>query len=170
MITTHKPINIPEMEASDIATMFQYIGPNHPRMLEWGSGGSTHLFSPFCERFVSIEHYEEWYNFTLTKNLPEHVEYMLVPNNKPRSQDDTPKEDFLDYVNAIDLFSGEKFDVILVDGRARKYCAEKAVDFLAEDGVIIIHDWGRPRYKKYVSKFLEVIHESDTIGILKPKA
>eukprot|EP01084_Bolivina_argentea_P117775 209087_1 len=48
---------------------------------------------------------------------------------------------FNDYINLIDKTGVKRFDVVLIDGRARGECAFKVLDYIDRDSVVIIHDW-----------------------------
>jgi len=158
----------PEMEKEEIEFILSYIKPTPKSFFEWGSGGSTIFFEKFCSRYVSIEHFQDWANL-IQPLVGEKVEYYIIPNNKPRSDNDTPKEDFLDYVNAVDSFKGQIFDFVLVDGRARKFCAERALDIINDNSIVFIHDWSRPRYREYVLDFYDIVEELHGIVALKKK-
>lgn len=158
----------PEMEFNEVLMMHRYIGKDKPTFFEWGSGGSTVNFAPHTSRYVSIEHYDKWYEL-IKPLICDHVEYELIPNNNPRSKRDTPKEDFLDYVNAVDRFQGQKFDLVLVDGRARKYCAERALSLLHQDSYLFIHDWGRERYTNHIMKYYDIVEVIEKLACFKPK-
>ena len=54
--------------------------------------------------------------------------------------------DFSTYVAAIDGVDGA-FDVIVIDGRAREACLQRAVTRLAPDGLIVFDNVDRQRYR-----------------------
>jgi|TARA_Y100000310_G_scaffold267413_1_gene279401 predicted O-methyltransferase YrrM len=135
-------------------------------MLEWGAGGSTQFFSKYVKRYISIEHEEEWYN----KMKDCGAEIHLVKNNSPRTIP-TKVEQFLDYVNYVDVLN-EKYDLVLIDGRARPYCAQKVIPYLKRESIVFIHDfWARPEYHwvlKYYDE-IESIKKGQTIVALRLK-
>mmetsp|Transcript_16866 Transcript_16866/g.54908 ORF Transcript_16866/g.54908 Transcript_16866/m.54908 type:complete len:236 (-) Transcript_16866:156-863(-) len=45
------------------------------------------------------------------------------------------------YVDAIAATKEARFDVVLVDSRCRSECALRALDFVDDKSVVIIHDW-----------------------------
>ena len=47
---------------------------------------------------------------------------------------------YYDYIDAVDQFE-TMFDVVLIDGRARRLCAKKVIPYLKEDSIIFIHDY-----------------------------
>lgn len=147
-------------------------------MLEWGSGGSTLEFSKRVKSYFSIEHNEEWFNdvgVQLAEQGIENVERRLVPPG----EDGFAYEDDLEYYDAIgyELESGllnewqryreyinkpfefrQGFDVILIDGRARRCCAVMATKLLKKDGVLFVHDYfKRPAYAKTISSYYNLV-------------
>lgn len=65
---------------------------------------------------------------------------------------------YVNYINSISTFN-KKFNKVLVDGRARVFCAFKALDYLTEDGIVYIHDFKeRTRYRT-VLDYYDVIEE-----------
>jgi len=65
---------------------------------------------------------------------------------------------YINYINSISTHD-KKFNKILVDGRARVFCAYKALDYLTEDGIVYIHDFKeRVRYKTALD-YYDVIEE-----------
>jgi len=63
------------------------------------------------------------------------------------------------------------FDSVLIDGRARPECAKFIYDFLADDGVIFIHDYfPRPRYACVTDRYIMIdsVHDtSQTLAVFK---
>lgn len=135
-------------------------------MLEWGSGGSTVCFAKLVNKMYSIEHDKKWFDI-VKGNKPENVKYYFVEQNAPRTRP-TKKEEFIDYINFIEKIGVERYDVVFVDGRARKFCALKALDYVDKNSKIIIHDWERPIYKEVLSDY-EIIDEIHRVGVLRKK-
>jgi CTP:molybdopterin cytidylyltransferase MocA len=54
--------------------------------------------------------------------------------------------DLDDYV-ALPAKTGRRFNLILVDGRKRRRCLLEAIELLAPDGVVLLHDAWRPYYR-----------------------
>lgn len=135
-------------------------------VLEWGSGGSTIYFSKFCRRYFSIEHDKAWYD-KIDKIKPENVQYFYVKNNLPRSRP-TKKEEFMDYINFVDKIGMSRYDLVLIDGRARVFCAEKALDYVDDESLVFIHDWERKQYHS-VLDFYNVYETKDRVAALIKK-
>lgn len=87
------------------------------------------------------------------------------------------QRDWHEYINYINYPTSlkKKYDVILVDGRARPNCAFKALSLLKEDGIIMVHDFTPNRYDKGRWYYYGILHYYDLIdhggslGIFKPK-
>jgi hypothetical protein len=70
-------------------------------------------------------------------------------------------EQFKDYVE-YPKTNNLKFNRVLIDGRARKYCAKSIYDMVSDDTIIFIHDFNRLDYQKTL-KYYDVIDRL-TIG------
>ena len=142
------------------------------KVFEWGSGRSTIEIGKIAKSLTSIEHNWKWFKNTNNKIRNISVDLNLVhPNGKVTVP--AKKTSFKDYISVIDDY--DKFDVIFVDGRARKWCAEQAITHLKKGGFLFIHDWGhakdnpndkRPRYE-YVLKYYDLVDVVGTMAKLK---
>jgi len=144
-------------------------------MLEWGSGGSTLEFSSLVNKYYSIEHNEEWYN-TISAELTNYplndVTYKFIKQNH-NNPDDRQSEYYMfkDYIDIVDTFN-EKFDIVLIDGRARRLCAKKIIPYLKSDSIIFIHDYvARKEVYGCVEDYYELVDSvsdtTQTIGKFK---
>lgn len=107
-------------------------------LFEYGSGNST-LFFANQVRFVrSIEHDKSWYNKIKS----------VIPSNAKISH--VPLEDQQQYETII-LQEEKQYDIILIDGRERMKCVKNAVQRLTSQGVIILDDAERPKYREAFS-------------------
>ncbi len=103
-------------------------------VFEFGSGNSTLFYAKYAGIVVSVEHNKEWFD-KIVSEKPENSEMIfcdLVYGG--------------DYCN-VPVKLGEKFDLIIIDGRDRVNCCKTAVEALAEDGVIILDNSEREAYK-----------------------
>jgi precorrin-6B methylase 2 len=128
------------------------------RVLEWGSGASSVWLAKRAGSVTSIEHDPEWAE-EIAPVLPANARVVAVPPTLA-SQSEAPIRsakkgfeglDFRDYVEAIDRQHGD-FDLIVVDGRAREACLERAVERLAPGGVIVVDNVERARYRAAIEK------------------
>jgi hypothetical protein len=103
-------------------------------VFEFGSGNSTLFYAKYAGVVVSVEHNKEWYD-KIVSAKPENSEMIycdLVYGG--------------DYCH-VPVKLGEKFDLIIIDGRDRVNCCKMAPDALAENGVIILDNSERLNYK-----------------------
>lgn len=158
------------MDSKEIDIIKKYLKSDFT-MLEWGSGGSTIQFPKLVEKYYSIEHDKEWFD-KVNENSPENVEMFHVNNNKPRTLP-TKKDQFIDYINFIDEIGVDRYDAVLIDGRARGWCAEKVLDYIDSDSKVFIHDyWNRPNYhivENWYNVIDSVKNTSQTIVVLEKK-
>lgn len=72
-----------------------------------------------------------------------------------------------DYVLEINNLGVEHLDKVLVDGRARVFCALRAYDYLDKDSLVFVHDFnGRAEYYDLL-RFYKVDRIVDSLAILK---
>jgi len=113
-------------------------------LVEYGSGNSTLFFSKKVKKVFSVEHDDAWYA-SMKKAVPENVSLSFIP---------------LEYNGEYSRFSlntGEKAQVIIVDGRDRVNSIKQSIAALSEDGIIVLDDSERPQYQSAIS-FLQEHH------------
>ncbi len=143
-------------------------------MLEWGSGGSTIKLAELVNELHSIENDKKWYEKVsrqLLKRSINNVKLYYVPNNMARSHRISKYEEFKDYVDYVDTLQ-LMFDAVLIDGRARPYCAEKVLPYLQDDAVVFIHDFWEREYYFPALKFYDVIasvKRGQTLAVMRKK-
>ena len=141
-------------------------------LLEWGSGNSTMYFSGIVKKVISIEHDIDWINKIQTaidtydiKNISIHH----VPANSP-FPNPCRYEQFKDYV---EYPINKKFKItrVLIDGRARKYCAKAIYNVINKNTIVFIHDFNRLDYQKVLKYFdiVEQLTEGQGIAALRKK-
>lgn len=130
------------------------LGRPNARVFEWGSGASTVWLSKRAGEVFSVEHDPEWAKVVAPRveNLLQ-VQTMTVPSQEEgliaSNKFGFEGQFFDEYVEAIDKVEGE-FDLIVIDGRAREACFEKALPRLAPGGRILFDDFKRQRYRNAV--------------------
>lgn len=105
---------------------------------EWGSGGSTLWLSQRTLEVTSLEHDKEWAEQgrkELEKYGITNVSLVL------RDLDDG-------YVEYIDDFPNEHFDIIMVDGRRRSDCLRHAIPKLRGGGALVLDNSERAEYQE----------------------
>jgi predicted O-methyltransferase YrrM len=134
----HKEIDL-------IRTVIDSLGPKN--CLEWGSGYSTLYFPSFLPKgshWLAIEHYPEWAEKISKRNSHDLVKIVNVTPSLPGWKDEGTYEEFKDYV---EYPSGQQFDLIIVDGRARLPCVSKSRELISDRGVVMLHDANRLKYR-----------------------
>lgn len=102
-------------------------------IFEYGSGNSTLFYAKRVKKVVSVEHDEAWYNKIVQEKAP-NAEMIFTHLEKGG-----------EYSQKAALI-GEKFDVIIVDGRDRVNCCKHSVEALSEAGVLVLDDSEREIY------------------------
>ncbi|RZK66789.1 MAG: FkbM family methyltransferase [Pedobacter sp.] len=102
-------------------------------IFEYGSGNSTLFYAKNVKRVVSVEHDEAWFNKIVDQKAT-NAEMIF-----------TKLETNGEYSKKANLL-GEKFDLIIVDGRDRVNCCKYSVDALTEKGVLVLDDSEREVY------------------------
>jgi hypothetical protein len=106
-------------------------------VFEFGSGNSTFFYAKYAGLVVSVEHDKEWFE-KIVKSKPENSEMIFCELVKGG-----------DYCHMPGKLE-EKFDIIIVDGRDRVNCCKQAVNALSANGVVVLDDSERDKYKQAV--------------------
>jgi hypothetical protein len=115
------------------------------------------VISKFVKKYYSIEHDEKW--FHIVKNqINSNVDFYLVKQNLPRTEP-TKREEFKDYIEFIHKINVPVFNKVLIDGRARLFCAIEVLPFLNSDSIVFIHDFYPRRIYYPVLVYYEKIYE-----------
>ena len=133
------------MNEREKAVIEKYLNPEVV-MMEWGSGGSTVKFARKVKRYYSVEHNYDWYQ-EVKSAAPSNVTLFYKPGKElPDLYHQSEYKHYTEYLDIV-YEIGEMFDVVLIDGRARRLCALKIIPYLKPDSIVIIHDWcARPPY------------------------
>lgn len=154
------PVHMAEEEFSQLLAAIHALAPRC--CLEWGSGGSTRAIlehCPFVKRFVSIEHDRVWYDRVRLEVPDPRLELHYVPAGEslpPRSRLSKKRQRwdaraeierpllarYVDFPATL----GVPFDLVLVDGRARRFCLQAGWMVLRPGGLLVLHDAQRPEY------------------------
>lgn len=126
------------------------LNKKHLDVLEWGCGGSTSYFPEFLARhniecrWTSIEHNHEWYEKVSAElRTRDNIDIHWFPAADAAAGDkEQMRDEYIQFPSTLN----RKFDVILIDGRERRACAEQAASLLREDGIAFMHDAQRSRY------------------------
>jgi predicted O-methyltransferase YrrM len=104
-------------------------------VFEFGSGNSTLWWAARVSKVTAVEHNASW-AAEIGGQMPDTVDLHHVPLERGG-----------DYCRFAQQ-TGERYDVIVVDGRDRVNCAVHSVGSLTDDGVIVWDNTERSRYRK----------------------
>jgi hypothetical protein len=141
--------------AADLVS--DHLADREARVFEWGSGASTVWLSRRAGSVIAVEHDAAW-AATVQQHLPAHAEVRVVgpePVTGPGATTSSKKGheglDFTKYVDAIEQVGG-RFDLIVIDGRAREACLGPALRHLAPGGWIVFDNVDRRRYREAIAQ------------------
>jgi predicted O-methyltransferase YrrM len=167
-----KESKMPFMAQKEIDVITDIILSIKPqRCLEWGSGYSTKLFAGLLEHkssWLAIEHIRDWYDKLAALDLPSNANVLYVPPEIDSSINKSAggnSDNFEAYVSA----PKGVFDFILIDGRERNLCVNRSFDLIGPEGIVIVHDINRKRYRKnldqYPFQFMLTDHRKKSGGL-----
>ena len=111
---TYRAIDVVEAYLSGLTARGQ-----RTRVFEYGSGASTLWLAERADEVHSVEHHAEFGDFRIVPPVPS-----ASPSIGSQKEGNAGL-DFSDYVGAIDELPGD-FSLIVIDGRAREACLERA--------------------------------------------
>ncbi|MCK9801667.1 class I SAM-dependent methyltransferase [Pseudomonas sp. MAFF 302030] len=112
------------------------------KLFEYGSGNSTFFYSSYVVAVYAVEHDADWYEY-ISKKVPDNVSVSfesLEVNGAYCRRAAT---------------SGNKYDLIVVDGRDRVNCVVNSLGALSDKGVIVLDDSERDRYQEAIIFMLD---------------
>ena len=142
-------------------------------VFEWGMGGSTLFLAKRCRKVISVEHNSRWFEMVRAAIMKNLTGFALTRAKRRFWKQVSPELhlvkgelcgdgaipgsgsgshgyediDFSKYVNFMDQYPLDYFDFILVDGRARMDCFEKAIPHCRPGGYIVLDNSDYDRYK-----------------------
>ena len=152
-------LDVPWWTYGAIDAVSAWIGAqSHPlRVFEYGSGASTFWLARRVGTVHSTEHHRG-FGEMMTEALGQYDNVDLrivepVPSTAPvvpSAKEGHGNLDFADYVAAIDALDG-RFDLVVIDGRAREACARRALPRLASRGLVVFDNSARRRYHRQIA-------------------
>lgn len=128
------------------------LKPN--QILEWGPGYSTTLMLKHSEAVInSVENNHFWSERARDAFKAEPRVHLYFIS------------DLEEYVNAPADWGLN--DIIFIDGVERVSCLLKAIDYLSEGGVVILHDSERHEYDEGREPY-QLIYEAECTAVMKP--
>lgn len=120
------------------------------RVFEYGGGGSTLWLEDRGAIITTVEHDESWYR-QLAVQLAPGAELLFRPRAASGSVTSAVAPGFFDeYVAAIDEQPDSSLDFVIVDGRSRVACARHALQKVKPEGLLLIDDTDRERYRPVI--------------------
>lgn len=137
------------------------------KVFEYGSGASTLWLAERSAKVVSVEHDRGWFDRMRT-DAPPNVDLLFVPPKKQGTiwSVSSPEHFYDEYVKTISTF--DEFDLVVIDGRARIACVQRAMSHVRPGGYLLLDDANRQQYQA-AKQILTGWHKIDHTGI-KPKS
>lgn len=111
------------------------------RILEFGCGGSTLWFDKRVQTLISVEHDQSWYDQICTRLRNGKI--LLYPSEQIRGTDHLENP----YDHVCDQYPDDYFNLVMIDGRDRVRCVEKARRIVQPSGYLCVDNMDRPIYK-----------------------
>lgn len=153
--------SIPSLALPAICMLDDYL-TREMHVFEWGSGASTAFFAHRCIYTASVEHNKKWagkvFDSLAYRELTDKITYCLIEPETGFDPDFGSFQpgfetlNFRKYVERIEKYPDNHFDVILVDGRARCACLKHAQRKLKEGGLLMLDDSARSIYQYAMSE------------------
>jgi predicted O-methyltransferase YrrM len=144
-------------KAIDVVELWLESRPRPIQVFEYGSGASTLWLSRRVDEVHSVEHHRGFAeHIAPTLNQHANIDFLIVEPTKsdnprvPSAKEGHAGLDFADYVATIEKVGG-KFDLIVIDGRAREACLTAALPHLAAGGRIVFDNTRRRRYREAIA-------------------
>ena len=128
-------------------------------------------------RYYSIEHNSEWcarINSTLIEKestVSYHCPIVTTEERLWEDQGEGTYAQFKKYVDYVDQLGVPKFDLVLIDGRARLPCAIKVLPYLKPSSVVFVHDMFLRDYSFLWELYepLDIVFSRRGLVALRPK-
>jgi hypothetical protein len=104
---------------------------NQMSVFEFGSGASTKWWSQHVKLVDAVEHDPKWFDI-VANSMPNNVKLQLCTDDKYFTQINT---------------TGNKYDIVIIDGQDRNRCTVPAMAALTSKGIIIWDDSERDEYQ-----------------------
>lgn len=137
-------------------------------LFEWGSGRSTLWFSPRVKNVVSIEYNQDWskrVESMIQEKQADNIDLRYIALEHPYKAPTQKHYDKVpDYVAEIFKFPKGHFDVIVIDGHYRLTCADQCLDYLNDNGYLVIDNSNRSSLEEWnLPSHWPLVHESENV-------
>lgn len=139
------------------------------RVFEYGSGGSTLWFADQGCAVTSVEHDPVWcerVRAALNGRESRVTLLLILPSARDGGSTALSTGDpaqvsrsFREYASAIDRYQDGAFDLVLVDGRARADCLDRAWPKVRSGGLLVLDDSDRERYQESMNRLPHGVRE-----------
>ena len=120
------------------------------RVFEYGAGASTAWLARRCRHVTSVEHDAGFFEAIGPLLARANVALRLVEPQRgsaaPRTRSGRRGYADCDFSAYVDAIGTERYDLIVIDGRARSACLARACAQLAPGGLIVFDNSERSRY------------------------
>lgn len=134
-------------------------------VFEWGTGGSTLYYAKHAGRVTSVEHNPEWHQAVQAALEHEQIEnsdyFLILPRphwlarHLPYGPHTYVSRTFAEhrnlffraYARKIDEYSDGHFGLVMVDGRSRAACMNRAVRKIKKGGYLLLDNSERELYR-----------------------
>lgn len=149
---------LPWMTYPAIEFLQNYVSQNH-EIFEFGCGASTIFFAKKAKKVYGLETNQNWLNLINEKlqSLDLEAQIELMENGIDNKNYEIFPQKF-----------EKKFDIIVIDSLKRFLCAQNAINFIKDDGIIILDDSQRENYKKIFDFFAEKGFEKKDFWGIEP--
>jgi hypothetical protein len=152
----------------ELLSLLEHHAKRARRFLEWGTGDNTAIMAGVASRrkaelMLSIDHRADHLR-RIVAQLPRYpfLHPRVIDAEETCETDGDSDPLYVAYPSLL----GITFDVILIAGRWRMECAMTARMLLAPRGIVLFHDWQRPRYQP-LRELFNVIQESPEFLVLR---
>lgn len=127
------------------------------RAFEYGSGASTVWLAERVAEIHSTEHHTGFAgHMRPTLEKYPNVDFRVVEavaSDQPKVPSAKEGHGGLDFASYVDTIAevGGRFDLVVIDGRAREACLARALPFLDEDGIVVFDNSRRQRYQRAIA-------------------
>ena len=159
-----------------------YLQKSH-KVFEYGGGGSTLFFAKRCAFVATVENDEAWFKIlseTIAKtgftgwegffqkgepSTSQAPRSIAIPEDYKSAAKGEEGLSYEKYVNSIQKFPDQYFDVVLVDGRARPSCIATAVAKIKPGGLLVVDNMERPYYHTAFQERFAHLFEPVSMGL-----
>lgn len=139
-------------------------------VFEWGTGGSTLYYAKRVHRVWAVEHDATWaetVRAALKQTALNNCDYFLIPPRDSMLARFLPygphtyvsrtfaahhHYSFKEYVRKIDAYADQSFDLVVVDGRARAACMQRAIRTIKKGGFLMLDNSERELYQPAINR------------------